>query len=183
MAPVMRSFKQRRWSWKARGPHTLCTTVFAMVQFDISHVLSHLHFDRYVDFATKTTSIVVVSLRCAKRTKSCGVEVIIILVTLFCGCALCDNPSQFVLRCGVYARARTWSIPTTIERYITSKPTSNYCEHSNATRFLLMCDVEPERAGERVTNEIATDLGRSSSHPYFANNPEARESLRRVLTS
>jgi hypothetical protein len=42
-----------------------------------------------------------------------------------------------------------------------------------------------ERGGEetRATREIATDLNRSSTHAFFLRNPEAHESLRRVLVA
>lgn len=35
----------------------------------------------------------------------------------------------------------------------------------------------------RAAQEIATDLHRSSTHPYYARNAEAHESLRRVLVA
>jgi hypothetical protein len=42
-----------------------------------------------------------------------------------------------------------------------------------------------ERGNEqtKAAREIATDLNRSSNHPFFSRNPEAHESLRRVLVT
>jgi hypothetical protein len=46
-------------------------------------------------------------------------------------------------------------------------------------RLLAERGSEPTKAAR----EIATDLNRSSNHPFFSRNPEAHESLRRVLVA